>query len=84
MLVVDDGSSDATAAIARQMGAIVVRHPANMGYGAVLQTIFSTARDLNLEAVVTLDSDGQHDPRDIEKVLAPLLNGADVVMSMTV
>jgi hypothetical protein len=36
------------------------------------------------EAVVTLDSDGQHDPRDIEKVLAPLLNGADVVMSMTV
>jgi glycosyltransferase involved in cell wall biosynthesis len=84
VLVVDDGSTDATAAIARQMGAIVVRHPANMGYGAVLQTIFSTARDLNLEAVVTLDSDGQHDPRDIEKVLAPLLNGADVVMSMTV
>jgi len=80
VLVVDDGSTDATAAIARQMGAIVVRHPANMGYGAVLQTIFSTARDLNLEAVVTLDSDGQHDPRDIEKVLAPLLNGADVVI----
>ncbi|MCX6691385.1 MAG: glycosyltransferase family 2 protein, partial [Methanoregula sp.] len=80
VLVVDDGSSDATAAIARQMGAIVVRHPTNMGYGAVLQTIFSTARDLNLEAVVTLDFDGQHDPRDIERVLAPLLNGADVVI----
>ena len=80
VLVVDDGSSDATAAIAQRMGAIVVRHPTNMGYGAVLQTIFSTARDLNLEAVVTLDSDGQHNPQDIEKVLAPLVDGADVVI----
>lgn len=80
VLVVDDGSTDATAAIARRMGAIVISHPANKGYGATLQTIFSTAREMNLEALVTMDSDGQHDPADIENVLAPLLSGADVVI----
>jgi glycosyltransferase involved in cell wall biosynthesis len=80
VLVVDDGSTDATAAIARHMGALVIQHPANLGYGAALQTIFTAARDMNLEALVTLDSDGQHDPREIEKVLKPLLEGADVVI----
>jgi glycosyltransferase involved in cell wall biosynthesis len=45
-----------------------------------LQTIFSAARDLNADAVVIMDSDGQHDPKDVEKVLEPLLNGADVVI----
>jgi glycosyltransferase involved in cell wall biosynthesis len=80
VLVVDDGSTDATAAIARHMGALVIQHPTNLGYGAALRTIFSTARDMNLEALVTLDSDGQHDAREIEKVLEPLLDGADVVI----
>ncbi len=80
VLVVDDGSSDATASIARQMGAIVISHPSNRGYGAALQTMFSTAREMNLEALVIMDSDGQHDPADIKNVLAPLLSGADVVI----
>jgi len=80
VLIVNDGSTDSTAAIARKMGAIVVSHPANRGYGAALQTIFSTAREMNLEALVIMDSDGQHDPADIEKVLTPLLFGADVVV----
>ena len=80
VLVVDDGSTDATAAIARQMGAIVISHPSNRGYGAALQTMFSTAREMNLEALVIMDSDGQHDPADINTVLAPLLSGADVVI----
>lgn len=80
VLVVDDGSTDATAAIADRMGAIVISHPANKGYGAAIQTMFSTAREMNLEALVVMDSDGQHDPADIEKVLAPLLSGADVVI----
>jgi glycosyltransferase involved in cell wall biosynthesis len=80
VLVVDDGSTDATAAIARKMGAIVISHPANKGYGAALQTMFSFARDMNLEALVVMDSDGQHEPGDIKKVLAPLRSGADVVI----
>lgn len=79
VIVVDDGSTDATATISRQMGAYVVQHPENRGYGAALQTIFSTARDLNSDALVILDADGQHNPADIEKVLEPLLQGADVV-----
>jgi glycosyltransferase involved in cell wall biosynthesis len=80
VLVVDDGSTDATAAIAQRMGATVISHPTNRGYGAALQTMFSFARDMNLEALVVMDSDGQHDPADIDKVLAPLLSGADVVI----
>ncbi len=80
VIVVDDGSTDATATIAREMGAIVVQHPENRGYGATLQTIFSTARDLNVDALVIMDSDGQHNPQDIENVLLPLLDGADVVI----
>jgi len=79
VIVVDDGSTDATAPISQQMGAYVVKHPENRGYGAALQTIFSTARDLNCDALVILDADGQHNPADIEKVLEPLLQGADVV-----
>jgi glycosyltransferase involved in cell wall biosynthesis len=79
VIVVDDGSTDATAPISQQMGAYVVKHPENRGYGAALQTIFSTARDLNSDALVILDADGQHNPSDIEKVLEPLLTGADVV-----
>jgi glycosyltransferase involved in cell wall biosynthesis len=80
VMVVDDGSTDATAAIARQMGAYVISHEKNLGYGAALQTILATAKNLNLEAVVVLDADGQHDPNEVEKVLEPLLNGADIVV----
>lgn len=80
VIVVDDGSSDATSTIAEKMGALVIKHPHNMGYGAALQTIFKASRDLNLEAVVVMDSDGQHSPEDIPRVMEPLLNGADVVI----
>jgi glycosyltransferase involved in cell wall biosynthesis len=80
VIIVDDGSTDATSLIARQMGAYVIRHQTNGGYGAALQTIFSTARELNADALVILDSDGQHNPEDIEKVLKPLKDGADVVI----
>jgi len=80
VIVVDDGSTDATSAISQQLGAYVIKHPENRGYGAALQTIFSTARELNADALVIMDADGQHDPKDIEKILEPLLNGADVVI----
>ena len=79
VIIVDDGSTDATAQISQQMGAYVIKHSENRGYGAALQTIFSAARDLNIDAMVIMDADGQHTPADIEKVLEPLLQGADVV-----
>ncbi len=80
VIVVDDGSTDATSTISQQLGAYVIRHPENRGYGAALQTIFSAAREFNADALVIMDADGQHDPKDVEKVLEPLLNGADVVI----
>jgi glycosyltransferase involved in cell wall biosynthesis len=80
VIVVDDGSTDATSTISQQLGAYVIKHPENRGYGAALQTIFSAARELDADALVIMDADGQHDPKDVEKVLEPLLNGADVVI----
>jgi glycosyltransferase involved in cell wall biosynthesis len=81
VVVVDDGSSDETARIAERMGATVISHPENQGYGAALKTIFEVARAMDVDALVVLDSDGQHTPRDIGKVLEPVLNGrADVVI----
>jgi glycosyltransferase involved in cell wall biosynthesis len=80
VVVVDDGSSDATAEIAEALGAIVIKHPENRGYGAALQTIFNTARDMNVERMVIIDSDGQHDPGEIPKLLQPLNNGTDIVI----
>lgn len=81
VVVVDDGSSDETARIAERMGATVIRHPENQGYGAALKTIFEVARAMDADALVILDSDGQHTPRDIGTVLAPVLEEkADVVI----
>lgn len=80
VVVVDDGSSDATAEIAKALGATVISHPKNRGYGAALQTIFRTAREMNADSMVIIDSDGQHNPVEIPKLLEPLNNGADLVI----
>lgn len=80
VLVVDDGSIDDTVSIAMGLGAIVVRHESNKGYGGALQTIFSTARDLDVEELVILDADGQHDCGDIPRLLDELRRGNDVVI----
>jgi glycosyltransferase involved in cell wall biosynthesis len=69
-LVVDDGSTDDTAAIARAAGAIVINHPQNRGKGAALMTGFGWALEQGYEAVLTLDADGQHDPAEIPAFLA--------------
>jgi len=80
-VVVDDGSSDATSHIARQQGALVVRHLTNLGVGAATITGLRAAEDLDADIVVTMDSDGQHDPAEIEALVKHLLEGKlDVVI----
>lgn len=69
-LVVDDGSSDDTAAQAEQAGAILVRHDVNKGKGAALMTGFAWAMEQGYDAVLTLDADGQHDPEEIPAFVA--------------
>jgi glycosyltransferase involved in cell wall biosynthesis len=79
VLVVDDGSPDATAERARQAGALVVRHCVNRGQGAALRTGLEGALSLGAEVLIQLDADGQHDPTYIPAMLAPILAGeADV------
>ena len=74
-LVVDDGSRDGTSDVARGCGVPVVRHPLNLGVGAALQTGFRWAYERDYEIAVQLDADGQHDPADLEAVVAPVRDG---------
>jgi glycosyltransferase involved in cell wall biosynthesis len=80
VLVVDDGSSDATAEAARAAGAELVAHPVNRGKGAALVTAFRTLFARGCDAVVTLDADGQHLPEEIPKLLEAARGGADLVL----
>lgn len=81
VVVCDDGSDDLTGEIAEKMGAVVVRHNKNLGYGAAMQSLFKQARTLNADVLVTLDSDGQHNPEQIPKLLKPITDGtAEVVL----
>ncbi len=70
VLVVDDGSTDASAAFACAAGADVLRHPRRLGKGQALRTGFAAARQRGASHVVTLDGDGQHAPADIPRLLA--------------
>ena len=80
VVVVDDGSSDATAEIAEALGAYVVRHEKNGGYGAALRSCFEAARTLDADKMVIIDSDGQHDASEIPILLQHLNNGSDLVI----
>jgi glycosyltransferase involved in cell wall biosynthesis len=81
VLVCDDGSTDMTADIAKRLGADVISHKQNMGYGAAIKTLFTTARELKADVLVTLDGDGQHDPNEIPKLIKPVLDdAADIVL----
>ena len=75
VVVVDDGSSDGTAEAARAAGALVHRHPTNLGPGAAARTCLEAGRELGAEVLVTLDGDGQHDPDEIPAVIGPVLAG---------
>ena len=74
--VVDDGSTDATAVLAYQAGATVLPLPINMGYGVALQTGYKYAVAEGFSYLVQLDSDGQHDPNGIARVLEQVQSGA--------
>ena len=72
IVVVDDGSRDATAEVARACGARVVRHPFNLGYGAALQSGYKYAHRTGASLVVQMDADGQHDPAQIPRLVEPV------------
>jgi glycosyltransferase involved in cell wall biosynthesis len=81
VLVVDDGSDDATAALARAAGAVVLRHACNLGIGAAVQSGFLYAIARGYDAVVRVDGDGQHDPGFIPVLLDELAHDrADIIV----
>jgi glycosyltransferase involved in cell wall biosynthesis len=81
VIVCDDGSTDSTCRLSLNSGAEVIRHKKNAGYGAALRTLFLRASDIQADAFVTVDSDGQHDSRFIPALAEPILKGeADLVI----
>jgi len=74
IIVCNDGSSDLTSDIAEKMGAFVINHEKNLGYGAAIRSIFLKAKELNGDILVTFDADGQHRIEDIEKVTKPIID----------
>ena len=79
ILVVDDGSQDSTASLARQVGATVVSLPFNVGVGGAMRTAFLYAQRHGYRALAQVDADGQHDPGDLDRILEGL-DTADIVV----
>ena len=81
LVVIDDGSNDDTSLIAEGLGALVIRHPRNLGKGLALRHCFDLAARGNSDIVVTMDADGQHDPDDIPSIVSPVQSTeADIVI----
>jgi glycosyltransferase involved in cell wall biosynthesis len=81
VVVVSDGSTDRTAEVAEERGAHVIRLPFNLGIGGAVQTGFRYAHENGYDLVVRVDGDAQHDPAQLDHVLAPVLAGeADIVV----
>lgn len=81
VLVYDDGSQDNTNEVAKAAGAIVIRSGKNKGYGTAIKTLFEAAREKNADIIVTIDSDGQHDPDQIPEIIEPILrDSCDIVI----
>ncbi len=81
VVVIDDGSHDGTAEAARRAGATVINHESNKGYGEAIKSCFETAKANAVDALVILDGDGQHNPDEIPRVLAPIIRGeADLII----
>jgi len=80
VIVIDDGSADDTAALARSAGGYVISHQINRGYDAALETGLIAARKLDCTFAVTMDADGQHDPSLLDLFSSALEDGADLVV----
>jgi len=81
IIVCNDGSTDLTGEIAQKLGAVVINHPKNLGYGSGIRSIFQKAKEIDSDILVTFDADGQHQVEDIKKVIEPILkNKADIVI----
>ena len=81
IIVCNDGSTDLTSEIAEELGATVINHEKNLGYGAAIRSIFLKSKDLNGDILVTFDADGQHRIEDINRVINPIINGeSDLVI----
>ena len=79
IIVCDDGSTDSTSAIAESLGATVVKHTKNSGYGMAIRSIFLKGKEINADILVTLDADGQHKIEDIGNIIKPVADGqADI------
>ena len=80
VVVLDDGSTDRTADVARLAGAEVLVHDANLGKGAAVRDLFAYATQCDVDVLVILDGDGQHNPDDIPRLISPVVRGeADIV-----
>jgi glycosyltransferase involved in cell wall biosynthesis len=80
VIVYDDGSSDDTCEVAKSAGATVIRNPENKGYGVAIRSLFQAAKEKDADIMVTLDSDGQHDPDQIPELIEPLEHGFDIII----
>ncbi len=80
IIVVDDGSSDNTKNALKNKNVIFLHHSINRGQGAAVKTGMEAAKLLHADIVVTFDADGQHDPKDIERLLNKLNKGYDVIL----
>jgi len=80
VIVYDDGSADNTSEVAESSGATVIRNPENKGYGVAIRSLFQAAKENDADIMVTLDSDGQHNPDQIPEIIEPLKHGFDIVI----
>lgn len=81
VIVCNDGSSDQTGKIAEKMGATVINHQKNMGYGAAIKSLFLKAKETDSDVLVTFDGDGQHNVSDVKDIISPLVSKeADIVI----
>ena len=81
IIVCNDGSTDMTEEISKELDVIVINHSRNMGYGSAIRSIFLKAKELQADILVTFDADGQHRVEDIQSVTQPIIdNKADIVI----